>query len=129
MIGLCDDIGAGRDQPKDKRRTEATKPEYQPTRHLLPWAYRRPVMARSGKRDSGDERTSGDHVAKGTLAVSFEVESLQPWTDPFTTMCAVVAMPRRLEVRYDQKWDACERVIRSDRIAHYGESAQEGVRR
>jgi hypothetical protein len=44
MIGLCDDIVAGRDQPGNKRRTDATKPEYQPTRRLSPWAYRRPVM-------------------------------------------------------------------------------------
>jgi len=45
MIGPCDDIVAGRDQPGNKRRTDATKPGYQPTRRLSPWAYRRPVYA------------------------------------------------------------------------------------
>ena len=29
MIGLCDDRVAGRDQPGNKRRTDAAKPEYQ----------------------------------------------------------------------------------------------------
>src|SRR5450759_28095 len=50
MIGLCDDIVAGRDQPGNKRRTDATKPEYQPTRRLSPWAYRPQESDAAGER-------------------------------------------------------------------------------
>ena len=43
-----DDIVAGRDQPGNKRRTDATKPKYQPTRRLCQLSYAGVLRKSSG---------------------------------------------------------------------------------